>query len=186
MTAHLLPPNATRAEVATSLAAARMTDFDGSVERMWSPADIPARYLPWLAWALSIDDWNPDWSDEVKRAAIAASVEIHRHKGTVWAMRRALQVAGLGDAIIQEGWSANHYDGFARNGGRTRVQSDHWAEYRVRLARAMSIPQAAQARAILTAAAPVRSHLKLMDFAQAAHLYNDTIPRSGTNTRGTV
>ncbi|MDO5631140.1 MAG: phage tail protein I [Paracoccus sp. (in: a-proteobacteria)] len=181
----LLPPNST----ATERAAEAVTDrpVPVPVADLWSADRCPAAHLPWLAWALSVDDWDPDWPEDTQRAVIAASVEVHRCKGTVWAMRRALAVAGLGDATIQEGWSANRYDGVVpRNGSRTRKTSDHWAEYRVTLTRPMAIRQASRARAILTAAAPTRCHLTQMSYAQAAHLYNGTVPRGGQYTRGIV
>jgi len=38
--------------------------------------------LPWLAWALSVDSWDPEWADATKRAAVANSIAEHRIKGT--------------------------------------------------------------------------------------------------------
>ena len=35
--------------------------------------NCPADVLPWLGWALSVDDWDQDWSEQQKRSAIAAS-----------------------------------------------------------------------------------------------------------------
>lgn len=182
----LLPYNATAAERALEAAgtvAVSMPIPDG----LRDPWRCPAPFLPWLAWSLSVDEWDPNWSEDAKRSTIAASIEVHRRKGTVWAMRRALVAAGLGDAQIQEGWSATQYDGsFFRDGSSNRVQSDHWAEYRVKLARPMSIAQAEQARAILTSAAPARCHLKLMTFEEAALTYNGAVLRDGQYTRGIV
>lgn len=183
----ILPPHSGPAEKAMAGAVEEAFDIPVDLSSVWRPEDAPPAFLPWLAWTFSVDEWNPDWPDDTKRNAIAASLEIHRRKGTVWAMRRALEVAGLGDAQIQEGWSANRYNGeFARDGSRTRAPSDHWAEYRVKLARPMSIAQAEQARAILTAAAPARCHLKLLTFEEAALTYNGTVVRDGSYTRGIV
>ena len=180
----LLPSNASMIERATEAATAPPVAVP--LADLWNPVTCPAALLPWLAWALSVDDWDADWPEQVKRDVIAASVEIHRRKGPVWAMRRALDAAGLGEATIQEGWSGNVYDGFDRNGSRYRQQTDHWAEYRVTLARPVSIAQSARARSILTAAAPMRCHLKVMSFEQAAFLYDATVPRGGTHSRGTI
>lgn len=182
----LLPHNATAAERAIEHAGSQAIGIT-IVEGYTDPWRCPAALLPWLAWSMSVDEWDPDWPEEIKRQTIAASVEVHRRKGTVWAMRRALQAAGLGDAEIQEGWSANQYDGsFVYDGSRTHAPSDHWAEYRVKLARPMSIKQAAQARAILTAAAPLRCHLKLLTFEEAANLYNGAVSYDGQYTHGVV
>lgn len=181
----LLPSNSTPVERAIESATDRPVPTP--IRDLWNPERCPAAVLPWLAWALSVDDWDASWTEEVQRGVIAASVEIHRRKGTIWAMQRALQVAGLGGATITEGWSANRYEGsFERDGSRKRESSDHWAEYRVILERALSIPQAARARAILKTAAPARSHLKHMSFVQAANLYDGTVPRDGQYTRGIV
>ncbi|MDO5606696.1 MAG: phage tail protein I [Paracoccus sp. (in: a-proteobacteria)] len=181
----LLPPNSTAAERAIEAATDRPVAVP--VADLWSPERCPSALLPWLAWALSIDNWDADWSDEVKREVIAASVEVHRHKGTVWAMRRALTVAGLGDADIQEGWSARAHNAVLTfNGAANHQSSDHWAEYRVNLRRPMSIAQAALARAILTAAAPARCHIKHLSFAEAAHLHDAAISFDGQHTFGVV
>lgn len=61
----------------------------------WDPMTCPESLLPWLAWALSVDEWKEDWPVETKRAMIANSVTIHKHKGTVGAVKRALASLGL-------------------------------------------------------------------------------------------
>lgn len=88
----LLPPNATPQERALSLATDRLPDVP--IKTLWSPQTCPEAQLPWLAWALSVDEWDSTWSVETKRQAIAASIEQHRKKGTVGALRRALQRLG--------------------------------------------------------------------------------------------
>lgn len=88
----LLPPNATRQERAISLAADRAVDVP--VRKLWNPQTCPEGILPWLAWALSVDEWNAAWPLDQKRNAIAASIETHRRKGTIGALRRALQTLG--------------------------------------------------------------------------------------------
>lgn len=89
---HLLPPNATNQERALSLATGRAVPVP--IRTLWSPQACPEGILPWLAWALSVDDWDAAWTIERKRAAVAESVEIHRHKGTIGALRRALEQLG--------------------------------------------------------------------------------------------
>jgi phage tail P2-like protein len=183
----VLPPNSTAFEEALKVAAFLAIEVPVPVDTLWSAERIPAALLPFLAWALSVDDWDPEWTDETKRAVVSASIDVHRRKGTVWAMRRALVAAGLGDADIQEGWSASQFDGsFTFDGSRNHQSSDHWAEYRVTLPRPMSIPQAARARAILTTAAPARCHLKEMSFEHVANLYNGAIDFDGLHTHGVV
>ena len=92
--AHLLPPSATHAEVALSRAMSRLADVEPQCRQMWGPATCPPSHLPWLAWAFSVDEWDSGWTDTQKRAVINASYTVHRHKGTVGAVRRALAALG--------------------------------------------------------------------------------------------
>jgi phage tail P2-like protein len=88
----LLPPNATIQERAISLSVDRLPTVP--IKTLWTPATCPEAQLPWLAWALSVDEWDAAWPIETKREVIAASIEQHRKKGTVGALRRALQRLG--------------------------------------------------------------------------------------------
>lgn len=88
----LLPINATPQERALSLAVDRLPD--APIKTLWSPQTCPEAQLPWLAWALSVDEWDAAWPVETKRQIIAASIDQHRKKGTVGALRRALQRLG--------------------------------------------------------------------------------------------
>ena len=97
----LLPPNATPQERALSLATARVGGVPVPVGNTWNPQTCPIDILPWLAWSLSLDDWEVSWTEQQKRDAIAASVEVHRRKGTIGAVRRALQALGYEIQIIE-------------------------------------------------------------------------------------
>jgi phage tail P2-like protein len=65
------------------------------VAKHWDPATCPEQLLPWLAWSLSVDEWDEQWSAETKRALIQESVTIHKHKGTVGSVKRALASLGV-------------------------------------------------------------------------------------------
>ena len=99
----LLPPNATAQERALEKAISKISDIPVPIRDVWNPWKCPDKLLPWLAWALSVDEWNADWTEEQKRRTIAASVEVHRKKGTIGAVRKALESFGLSNAI-QEWW----------------------------------------------------------------------------------
>lgn len=99
----ILPPNATKAERALEAAAARVGDVPTPARDYWNPATCPAWYLPWLAWAVSVDVWDESWPEAAKRAAIAKSIPLHRRKGTVRAVELSIAPLGL-DASIQEWW----------------------------------------------------------------------------------
>ena len=99
----LLPPNATPQERALEIAPAiGLTDISNPFYTLWDPRTCPSHILPWLAWAFSVDDWRSDWPDEIKRKTIMASATIHRLKGTIGAVRRALET--LGYAIDISEW----------------------------------------------------------------------------------
>lgn len=117
---HLLPPNATTSERALAETVARVSDVPVPVSDLWNPQTCPAALLPWLAWTLHVDTWDASWSDPVKRDMIAASIAVHRRKGTPWAMRQAMTAAGAPGVSIEEWFEyggAPHYF-------RVRVASD--------------------------------------------------------------
>lgn len=86
----LLPPNAAALERAAEQATARIGRVPVPIDDVWDPATCPEPLLPWLAWALSVDRWDPEWPVETKRAVIAASIPSHRRKGTLAALRALL------------------------------------------------------------------------------------------------
>lgn len=102
MTNSILPNNATPAELALEAAVARVQCVEVDViGTMQSPQNIPDAALPWLAWAFSVDNWDETWSDAQKRATVAASYMIHRKKGTVGAIRSALDALGIGLVLTE-------------------------------------------------------------------------------------
>lgn len=109
--AALLPGNATRAERAVSEAvAARLSAITTPLRQLWDPETCRADLLPWLSWALSVDDWDPTWPEDVQREVITESIEIHRRKGTPWAVKQSLTRLGFANVEILEGTN-QRYDG---------------------------------------------------------------------------
>lgn len=89
--ADLLPPNASVLERALVGAFDEvLADVPIAIDRLWNPATCPVELLPWLAWGLSIDLWDADWSEPVKRAAIADAIAFQRRKGTKASLRTVL------------------------------------------------------------------------------------------------
>lgn len=181
----LLPPNASPQEVATDLATARIADVPVPLDTLWNPLTCPAPLLPWLAWAASVDEWDPDWPEDRRRETIGLAFYVHRRKGTLASVRATLAAAGLGTATITENFGRKFYDGaLTHDGAADHAEVDHWAEYRVFLDRPVSIAQAATVRRLLAATAPLRSRLKLLDYLPAAHFYNGTLRHDGVFSHG--
>lgn len=181
----LLPANATKLERAFEALLAQVMDIDCPVDRLWSPAACPAALLPYLAWAVSIDEWDGAWTDARKREVIAASIEIQRHKGTPWAIRRSLDLMGYGSATIYERYAALRLDGsWTLNGAHTLAPSDHWAEYRIYLDAPITIGQAARVRKLLASVAPAGCHLKELNYTRALNTLDGSWLLDGTYTLG--
>lgn len=85
----LLPPNAESSEMA--LEAAMRADIDiTQVGSLWNPDNCPTEVLPFLAWGLAIARWDPQWTEEERRAAIWDAIPFHRRKGTRAILREVL------------------------------------------------------------------------------------------------
>lgn len=183
--ASILPFNSSALEVSIEGAVAAARPDLSTIPRLLSPETCPPELLPWLAWAFSVDLWDAGWSEGAKRDVIDESVAVHRTKGTVGAVKRALAAAGYGDARIVERFGWEFYDGSASyDGSITYEEPDHWAEYRVYLTRPITIGQAAQVRAILAGVVPARCHLKGLFFTEALNLYDNRIAYDGAYTHG--
>ena len=90
----LLPINASPMERGVDSASARLDDLEVLARHLWNPELCPLALLPWLAWALGVETWDPDWPAQLKRRACAEAFEVHREKGTVAALRRILALIG--------------------------------------------------------------------------------------------
>lgn len=87
----LLPHNASPLERALEQAAARIADVPVPLKELWDPWACPIELLPWLAWALSTDRWEVDWSEDKKRQTVADAIDLQRKKGTPAAVESVLK-----------------------------------------------------------------------------------------------
>ncbi|MDZ4377999.1 MAG: phage tail protein I [Xanthomonadaceae bacterium] len=101
MSDSLLPPNATQFERALEAATLRIDAIPTPLRTLWDPDTISAPLLPWLAWGLSVDEWDSTWTTAQKRAVVRASINVHQHKGTVGAMLTALAALDYGAQLIE-------------------------------------------------------------------------------------
>lgn len=141
-----LPFNASPLEIAVDETSARISDLPVPLADLWDPWQCPASHLPWLAWTFSVDAWNTAWPETVKRQVIADSLDVHRVKGTIGALKRALNALDL-DAVAVSEW-------FETAGDPYTFDVD------VELStRGLSADEETGIRAVIEAVKNVRSHL---------------------------
>lgn len=98
----LLPPNATGLLKDLEKVAAKSLDLVTLNRFVNNPNEAPENILPWLAWAVSADDWSDSWSKQIRRNLIKASIEIHKKKGTIGALKKALQAFNYTNVKVEE------------------------------------------------------------------------------------
>lgn len=98
----LLPPNATSLLRDLETVTGRAFNLEALNRFVNNPSQAPQYVLPWLAWALSVDDWDDAWSEEVRRKVIKASIEVHKKKGTIGALRKALESFNYTNIKVEE------------------------------------------------------------------------------------
>ncbi len=100
----LLPPNASDLERTLDFTAKEITEnIPLQVADLWSIESAPDLFLIYLAWSVSVDNWNENWDETVKRNVIRESYQVHREKGTVASLKRALNALQV-EAEITEWW----------------------------------------------------------------------------------
>ncbi|KNU51259.1 phage tail protein, partial [Salmonella enterica subsp. enterica serovar Muenster] len=86
----LLPPGSSPLERRLAQTCSGISDLQVPLRDLWNPATCPVRFLPYLAWAFSVDSWDENWPEETKRDVIRSAYFIHCHKGTIGAVRRVI------------------------------------------------------------------------------------------------
>ncbi|OBX05937.1 tail protein [Gallibacterium genomosp. 3] len=94
MTKTLLPVGSSQLEqkAAQICALAEHLNVDYSI--LWNADKCPEPLLPFLAWALSVDYWEENWNQEKKREVIRNAFRTHKYKGTISAIKRAIEPFG--------------------------------------------------------------------------------------------
>ncbi|HBY1678539.1 phage tail protein I [Klebsiella quasipneumoniae] len=90
-------------EQRAAAACAVISDLSVPLRDLWNPWRCPVKFLPYLAWAFSVDRWEETWSETVKRQAVSDAFWIHQRKGTVAAVRRVIETLGY-NMTLQEWW----------------------------------------------------------------------------------
>ncbi len=99
----LVPVNATVLERALDRMTRRIDAIPVPLRDLWNPDTCPVTLLPWLAFALSIDSWDPAWPEAVKRNLVRQAIDIQRKKGTAASVRQVVAAFG-GSIALREWW----------------------------------------------------------------------------------
>lgn len=113
MSNSLLPPGSSALERRLAQACSGISGLNVPLSDLWNPDTCPVSFLPYLAWAFSVDRWDESWAESVKRKVVKDAFYIHQHKGTVSAIRRVVEPLGYLIRVI-EWWKTNDVPGTFR------------------------------------------------------------------------
>ncbi|RTP91531.1 phage tail protein I [Enterobacter asburiae] len=94
MTERLLPTGSTDLELRAEQASAEVSAVNVPINTLWDADACPLHLLPYLAWAFSVERWDDTWDEVTKRSIIKGSYMLHRRKGTISALRQAVEPLG--------------------------------------------------------------------------------------------
>ncbi|HDG4082600.1 TPA: phage tail protein I [Staphylococcus aureus] len=97
----LLPSGSSPLERRAAQACAGISDLNTPLRDLWNPDRCPVKFLPYLAWAFSVDRWDEKWTAAEKRKAVKDAFYIHRRKGTIAAIRRVIEAMGYSMSIAE-------------------------------------------------------------------------------------
>jgi phage tail P2-like protein len=91
----LLPPSRTRLERDVEQTTARLERATAPFQHLWNAWECPLHLLPWLAWALGVDEWSNSWPENRKRQVVATALQVRRRAGTRGAVRTAVEALDI-------------------------------------------------------------------------------------------
>ncbi|MGL5286160.1 MAG: phage tail protein I [Aeromonas sp.] len=99
--APLLPYCSSDLERDLDIALSHIETVEIPIRDLWNPDRCPLKALPYLAWAVRVQTWDSRWNERTKRRIVAASLDLHRVRGTRPAVEKALESMGA-DCEITE------------------------------------------------------------------------------------
>ena len=151
---------------------------------------LAPEHLILLAESRSILNEDGYWlaeSDSARRRLIKGAYELHRKKGTPWAIREIVRRLGFGQVELIERMGNKTHNGEIRRDGRySHGHSDRWAHYRIIMNAPITNDQTALLRRTLAAFAPARCILAALDYQTASLRHNGQAMRDGAFNRGTA
>ncbi|WP_333656293.1 phage tail protein I, partial [Dissulfurispira sp.] len=104
-TKDLLPPNLQGDKNIEGLCAAadKVFSVENELDKLlvYLIDDVPASILPYLAWQFHVEGYDLTKTDTEKRSLIKKSLELHRYKGTPWAVENAISTLGFPSEVIE-------------------------------------------------------------------------------------
>jgi phage tail P2-like protein len=98
---YLLPPNATPLEKAIAEACADIANVAIPLRQLLNPDTCPLNLLPYLANFLAVTPWENTWTEAQKRGVIRSAYLVHRQRGTLAALQRALDALGVSTDVVE-------------------------------------------------------------------------------------
>lgn len=144
---------------------------------------VAPEHLELLAESRSILNEDGYWlaeSDSARRKLIKGAYELHRYKGTAWAVREIVRRLGFGEIQLTEGLSGQSYNGKISYDGRyVYGDNSHWSHYVITLSAPITNNQAQLLRHTLAAFAPARCILASLDYQSVPLKYDSTAVYDG-------
>lgn len=133
---------------------------------------VPSTTLSYFADHFSLfgDGWEFAATEDEQRQLIKAAIEIHRHKGTPWAIKRTLKLLGYGDCLLEERFGYYEHDSeITHNGSKRYGYAGHWTHYRLVMKTPITQVEANRIRSLLMDVAPLRCKLVSINLANLKH-----------------
>lgn len=150
------------------------------------PLLCPVHMLGWLAWSRHVDTWDESWPEERKRSVIIGAPIVHKRKGTLGSMRRAMNAAGFGEFSVSKRGKRHQHTGKIKHNGKIKYAfytEMNWAQYVVFFQSLLTSKQLQTALQILNVTAPSRCELLTVQYESPAK-HNGTIKHNGVYRYG--
>ena len=138
---------------------------------------------------LGVDGYWLAESDDARRRLIKGAYELHRKKGTPYALKLFFRAAGFGEIKLHEGGSGKKRNGTVRyrDGFHLRGSSRRWAHYQIEfLTEPIRKNQTDTVARGIGSYAPARSILTGLKQKRGVLLHNGKALRNGQYFRGKV
>ena len=149
----------------------------------FNPQTCDTKLLPYLANVYLTPYWDELWNEKVKRDFISELPLLHKRMGTVWSIKRAMELTGLSTvaepALLKEGLNGDIADGTYVADGLTYAGGGSPFGYIIYLTTAITTATANRARRLIESFAPIQTRLVALVFintleANGLHIANGT------------